>query len=200
MSLYSLRGAFPEELPNRIRLPDGSTRTDPSSFSTEEIAAAGYILVSDAPVANSTHRVIWDSENIEWKIVQKTPEQYIEYNEMIKKEITKHRDQLIMQGFFYNGVKFDSRPEDQKRISGAALLAFMAVTAGAQANNYLWHGGSEPFVWIAQDNSVVQMDAFTVIDFAKTAAFHESGHVFAARNLKNMNPIPEDYTNPIYWP
>ena len=40
--LYSHNNAKPQPLPFRIRLPDGSTRTDPSTFTQEEITAAGY--------------------------------------------------------------------------------------------------------------------------------------------------------------
>lgn len=41
-NLYSLNQQWPQELPFRIKLADGSTRTDPSTFSAEELAAWGY--------------------------------------------------------------------------------------------------------------------------------------------------------------
>lgn len=41
--LYSLSGFRPAPLPSRIRLPGGFTRTDPSTFTAEEILAAGYV-------------------------------------------------------------------------------------------------------------------------------------------------------------
>ena len=44
------------------------------------------------------------------------------------------------------------------------------------------------------------MDAQTVVEFGQEAAKHESSYIFAARMLKDMDPIPDDYTNPIYWP
>lgn len=40
--LYSHKGLRPEPLPFRITLPNGFTRTDPSTFTEEEIAAAGF--------------------------------------------------------------------------------------------------------------------------------------------------------------
>lgn len=40
--LYSRQGAYPAPLPFRIILPNGFTRTDPSTFTPEEIAAAGF--------------------------------------------------------------------------------------------------------------------------------------------------------------
>jgi len=42
MTLYSLHGARPEPLPFRITLPNGFTRTDPSTFTEDEIHAAGF--------------------------------------------------------------------------------------------------------------------------------------------------------------
>ena len=43
MNLYSLNNQRPAPLPFRIILPNGFTRTDPSTFSFEEIATAGFI-------------------------------------------------------------------------------------------------------------------------------------------------------------
>tara|TARA_B100001939_G_scaffold347799_1_gene370669 strand:+ start:209 stop:658 length:450 start_codon:yes stop_codon:yes gene_type:complete len=61
--LYSHKGAYPTILPNRIRLADGSTRTDPSTFTSEEIADAGYVLASDPPSYDTnTQRLTWDSD------------------------------------------------------------------------------------------------------------------------------------------
>jgi len=204
MALYSYNGAYPQTIPFRIRLSDGRTRTDPTSFTAEEITDAGYTEVSDKPTITDTQVLEWDSQAIDWIVRDKTSEEIAA--ELAAKRtktldsITGYRDELIAQGFLFNDIMFDSRPEDQKRISGAALLAFMAVSQGAQANNYLWHGGTEPFSWIAQDNSIVQMDSPTVISFGQTAAEHERSHIFAARALKDMDPIPEDWANTAYWP
>ena len=40
--LYSHNNARPEPLPFRITLPNGFTRTDPSTFTEDEIIAAGF--------------------------------------------------------------------------------------------------------------------------------------------------------------
>lgn len=204
MSLYSFNGQYPGPIPFRIRLSNGMTRTDPSTFTTWEIANAGYEEVDPAPIITSTQILSWSSELVDWVVRDKTAEELIseeiEKQNNLSNEITKHRDMLISQGFKFNDIMFDSRPEDQKRISGAALLAFIAISQGAPAGYYYWHGGSEPFTWIAQNNNTIEMDAYTVIEFGKAAAEHERAHIFAARALKDMIPMPEDYTNPIYWP
>lgn len=204
MTLYSYQGNYPSELPFRIRLSDGMTRTDPSTFTIEEIADSGYINVDDAPSydANTQH-LVWNSELVQWQVINKTQDELnaeaaVEKMKLIV-SINNYRDELISNGFLFNNTRFDSRPEDQKRISGAALLAFMAITQGAQQGDVYWHGGSEPFSWIAQDNSIVEMDAYTVVEFGKTAAEHERMHIFAARTLKDMDPIPSDWKNMSYW-
>lgn len=68
-NLYSYKGNEPEELPQRIRLTGGATRTDSSSFSESEIANAGF----DGPYTKpeydvETQTLKWDSENREWNI------------------------------------------------------------------------------------------------------------------------------------
>lgn len=47
--LYSHRGGVPAVLPWRIVLPDGSTRTDPATFTADELSTAGYEPVPDPP-------------------------------------------------------------------------------------------------------------------------------------------------------
>jgi hypothetical protein len=200
--IYSKNGSYPAPIPFRIKLSDGRTRTDPTSFTEEEIADAGYIEVVDPPTITGIQVLEWSGT--EWIVRNKTEEELQnEYNVRkydLSNQINLYRDQLISSGFWFNNVKFDSRPEDQKRINGSALLAFMAISQGAQAGDYYWHNGVEPFSWIAKDNTIVQMDAQTVIEFGKKAAEHERSHVFAARTLKDMDPIPDDFNNSDYWP
>ena len=47
--LYSLNGAYPKPIGNRIRLSNGKTRTDSSTFTEEELIDAGYQLAPDIP-------------------------------------------------------------------------------------------------------------------------------------------------------
>lgn len=57
--LYSYLGQYPTELPNRIRLSNGMTRTDSSTFTEEEILDAGYISVGEPPVAEYPNVLDW---------------------------------------------------------------------------------------------------------------------------------------------
>lgn len=67
--LYSRNQAKPAPLPSRLRMPDGSTRTDPATFTDEEIAAAGYVLAPAKPAFDATtHALEW--EGTDWVVVE----------------------------------------------------------------------------------------------------------------------------------
>lgn len=101
-------------------------------------------------------------------------------------DIDAERDRRIDAGFGFDGVLYQSRPDDRENIAGAVLIAIAdpAYTTG----------------WIAADNSVVQMDAPTLLHFGRTAADHKQALIFAARQLKDMQPIPADYADDKWWP
>lgn len=118
----------------------------------------------------------------------------------IAAEINLHRDELINSGFVIDGVLYQSRPEDRENMAGASTLALAAMTNGAVAGDYRWHGGDSDFSWIAADNSTHKMDAQTMFAFGAAALAHKQAHIFAARDLKDADPIPDDWQDPAYWP
>ena len=62
--LYSHNSAKPQPLPFRIRFSDGSTRTDPSTFTQEEITAAGFTGPYTQPSYDSKTEVLdWDGSD-----------------------------------------------------------------------------------------------------------------------------------------
>lgn len=76
MTLYSRPPRYPAPLPDRIRLSSGLTRTDPSTFTPEEIADAGYVAVSPAPTPEPHQVVQWSGTD--WLLVDKTAEELAE--------------------------------------------------------------------------------------------------------------------------
>ena len=73
MSLYTKNGTFPKPIPFRIVLSNGKTRTDPSTFTAEEIADAGFVEVSDEPVYDSlTENLEWNNQTLDWSKTNKT--------------------------------------------------------------------------------------------------------------------------------
>ena len=58
--LYSFRNQRPAPLPFRIRLSNGFTRTEPASFTAEEIADAGYVGPYTEPAYDAaTEQLLW---------------------------------------------------------------------------------------------------------------------------------------------
>lgn len=134
---------------------------------------------------------------------------------VLKSQVDDEAMRRIEGGFLYNGKTFDSTTVSIRRINGAGTLASIAVMNGAQPGNFYWQyppntwelpeetkqaNGMTPFGWIVSDNTIMLLDAYMVIEMGAAAAAWERDHVFAARTLKNMNPIPLDYKDEIYWP
>ena len=120
--------------------------------------------------------------------------------ELLRSGIGQERDRRIDAGFIFNGVRYQSRAKDRENIAGAATAALAAVVNGAEAGDYRWHGGEADFVWIAEDNSLVTMDAPTVHAFGQAAMAHKQAHIFAARALKDSLPVPDDFADDSHWP
>ena len=57
--LYSLRQQRPAPLPFRIRLSNGFTRTEPASFTAEEILDAGYVAYTEPAYDAATEQLLW---------------------------------------------------------------------------------------------------------------------------------------------
>ena len=75
--MYSYKTQYPiSNLPERIRLSNGSTRTDSSTFTNAELTDAGYVDVSDPPSFNSqTHKLTWDGTS--WQTVALTDSEIV---------------------------------------------------------------------------------------------------------------------------
>jgi len=61
MMLYSRNATLPAPLPHRIRFADGSTRTDASTFTPDELERAGYSGPYERPECDyRTETIDWD--------------------------------------------------------------------------------------------------------------------------------------------
>lgn len=109
------------------------------------------------------------------------------------------RDRRIDAGFLFGGVLYQSRPEDRENISGASTAALAAMMGGVAQGDLRWHGGSTDFEWIDADNNRHPMDAYTMFELGKTALAHKRNHIFAANDLKSLDPIPRDYKDDAHW-
>lgn len=117
-------------------------------------------------------------------------------------EINAARDRRIDAGITFNGVLFQTRPEDRENIQGAYSRAQSAILIdGAQPGDFTWHGGPGDFEWIAANDSRVKMDAQTMMAFGEAVLDHKSAHIFAANAIKAMDPVPSDFDEIVaLWP
>ncbi|TCT42997.1 DUF4376 domain-containing protein [Martelella mediterranea] len=115
-------------------------------------------------------------------------------------QVDEERDRRIADGIVFEGVEYQTRPGDVSRIKSWAAAARSTLEAGATAGDYRWHGQDYDFAWIAADNTAHKMDAATAAAFGDAVLAHEQAHILAARQIKDMNPIPADYEHDNYWP
>lgn len=133
--LYSYQGNYPQNLPFRIKLSNGMTRTDPSSFSQEEIQDAGYTEVPNEPAIASNQILSWDSQNIEWIVRDKT-EQELENELNGAKQsrlmyITDSRDlELRRLTCEWDNDQWDARESDSTRIANVLTMIQQASNQG----------------------------------------------------------------------
>ena len=114
-------------------------------------------------------------------------------------DVNLERDRRLVLDFEFQGKMYQRDAKSIARISGAGALALGAMVGGAQAGNLNWHGRSTPFAWIASDDTLTTMDAQTCFAFGQAAAAVETEIVFAAKVLREMDPIPADYADDAYW-
>lgn len=125
---------------------------------------------------------------------------HIAPSSVVATDVDAERDRRIDVGVEFQGVMFQSRATDRENIAGAAQLGFMALMAGAQPDDLRWSDPNQDFVWIASDNTLVPMDAQAVVEFGKVAAQRKQALIMAGRQLKDMTPIPTDFTDDQWWP
>lgn len=133
--LYSYQGNYPQPLPFRIRLSNRLTRTDPSTFTPEEIVDAGYIEVSDEPIPTENQIVIWSPSTISWIVRDKTPEEI--QNELIDAKnnrlnyITECRDKdFNVLTTIWNNDTWDAREKDSTRVANVLTMIEQANQQG----------------------------------------------------------------------
>lgn len=79
--LYSFKNMEPNVLPNRIRLSTGLTKTDPCTFTEQDLLDAGYVLVAqEYPSFDpKTQKVIWDINIAAWTVLPLSDQEQLLY-------------------------------------------------------------------------------------------------------------------------
>ena len=92
--LYSFNKNEPKELPFKIYLSNGRVRTDPSTFTDEEITDAGYVFAGfPPPHETATQKATWNGTA--WVISNKTDEELQAEKDELWKEIREQREEKI---------------------------------------------------------------------------------------------------------
>jgi hypothetical protein len=72
--LYSFKGQDPKEIPDRIRLSDGTTKTDKETFTAEDLTDAGFTGPYTPPTFDEdTEYLEWNTVNLEYDKKNKYP-------------------------------------------------------------------------------------------------------------------------------
>lgn len=189
---------------------DNRNTSFPAVLTDEVRASVGVypVTIAAKPVYDiATQVVTQDSPQevngawiVGWTVRDKTVEELAADRESLIRDIKQERDRRLPLDFGFQGVMYQRDPESIARISGAGTLALGAMVNGTQVGDLFWHGRETPFAWIASDDSLVTMDAQTCFAFGQAAAARETEIVFAAKALREMDPIPTDFTDDKYWP
>lgn len=119
--------------------------------------------------------------------------------EQMKQKVNIERDKRLTL-FRFAGKDYNFDADSRQNISDAYALALAAVVNGAQPNDYRWADADEDFTWIAYDNTSTLMDAQTTLAFGQAAASWKADHIRTARAIKDIDPVPVDYTDDSRWP
>ena len=121
-----------------------------------------------------------------------------------RQDVNAERDRRLEEDFTFNSVVFQADKTSQQRLEKARVSALAAKASGAQPGDYRWHGRAIDFFWIAKDNSHVNMDADTVIQFGNALAAREGLLIAAADTVKALEDtadgIPDEFANHPAWP
>lgn len=91
---YNKISGYLGELPERVILPSGLTRTDPSSYTDEELEEWGYILLQNKPDVDIDEYVSFNTETYEWEVLNKPLEPQWD-------EVRKKRNELLAETDWY---------------------------------------------------------------------------------------------------
>lgn len=142
MTLYSKDGSYPNQIPFRIKLSNGLTRTDPSTFTPEETADAGYIAVEDPPTSIPDTQILeWTGTN--WNIRDKT-EQELELELDRKWQDVRTQRDYILSLLDWRFLRYQSQTRlnitltDNIEILDTYAQALRDITLQSDPYNIMW--------------------------------------------------------------
>ncbi len=94
---YSVNGDLPiPYLPHRIRLSNGLTKTDNTTFTDSDLVSAGITTVADVPSYNpNTHKLVWNSGTTEWDVTELSSDELLGLTNSKWIQVRERRDLLL---------------------------------------------------------------------------------------------------------
>ena len=130
---YSFRGQEPGPLPFRIRLKDGTTRTNPDTFTAEEIAEAGYLTCDPKPPYDGAlQRCTWDSSKVAY-VVSDIPQEELEAQQQEHRRQAWREIRLIRNDLLKNLDERVARYLSQTRLGITPVDNIVTLDTYAQA-------------------------------------------------------------------
>lgn len=141
IKMYSHNNNYPvKNLPHRIILANGMSKTDSATFTEEDIEYAGYRFVEDPPAYdNKTQRLIWTIENGVgvWKILDIPQEQLWEEVRIKRNKLMNDFEWRILR---YNREVTIGLPITDNDIQGmhTYMQALADITKQEDPLNIVW--------------------------------------------------------------
>ena len=108
-TLYSLNQAFPQELPFRITLADGTTRTDPSTFTDAELTSWGYTGPFTRPDYDRYSEVLeWTGSDFNVRPMTTEERDFVIAEQW--SQVRRKRNQLLLES---DWTQLDDSPADK---------------------------------------------------------------------------------------
>ena len=115
MTYYSKNNEYPTDgLPFRIVLSNGSTRTDPATFTSDEITDAGYVAVSGPPSVQDGYTLLWDGTS--WSTQDLRLLDEVKQTALLNLSVRRKQAE---EAFVYSGMSIKLDEGTQSRIDGA---------------------------------------------------------------------------------
>ena len=96
---YSVNGDYPiTTLPHRIRLSNGLTKTDNTTFTDSDLVSAGITTVADNPSYNAnTQKLVWNRETTEWDVTELTQDELDQITDSKWIQVRSQRNYLLSE-------------------------------------------------------------------------------------------------------
>ncbi len=138
--LYSYRLNPPigfEQIPDRIRLSDGTTRTGKSSFTQQELESAGFTPVDPAPGCMINQKVVWTGSA--WQVVDLTEAERQSRMANLLSEIRTTRKTLFQDldarySRYFSQQRLGLQPVDNLQALDQYAQALRDITSGDITN------------------------------------------------------------------